>query len=92
MRDGTLKNYGTHHTALGRIRELEAQLGMPLTASVDDICMAWDRIEALEDALAARGNQPGAPASPAAAPLTKPAFATRPLFGLTRAMAANQKK
>ncbi len=92
MKDHIPGKYGSDEAALARIRELETQLGMPLTQAVDDICQAWDRIAALEDVVAARGTViPGKTTTAANRPATAMPAASKPLFGLQRAIAANRK-
>lgn len=88
MKDHILQKYASNDAALARVRELESQLGIPLTERCDDITAAWDRIAALEDAAAARtttasGEKPQ--------PKAQPAPQSKPLFGLARAIAANSK-
>src|ERR1043166_7930899 len=97
MQEHITRDYGTHEKANARIHELEAQLGIPRSEDIADICYAWDRLSVLEDLAAARQTAKlpetkPAKSSPAAAASPRPPCSTgKPLFGLARAIAANQR-
>jgi hypothetical protein len=92
MRTTTIQ-FATAATASARITQLQAQLGLPLTAAPQTIEQSWDLIEELETQLAAKGDlvvATPAKATPAkVAPAIAKVTAAKPeLFGIQRAAAA----
>ena len=73
MKADTLQ-FATEETAHARVNQLQAQLGIPLTAAAETINEAWDQIEALESKL----TQGTATATAPQPTPTKPAPVTVP--------------
>lgn len=97
MKDHILRNYGTPEAANARIHELESRLGIPRSDDIEEITSAWDRLSVLEEIAAVRnpGTSPSPKAgsnTPKAKTSSSPFLTDKPLFGLARAIAANQRK
>ena len=96
MKDNITRDFGTSEKAHARIHELEAQLGIPRSNDTEEICSAWDRLSILEDLAATKAPAPAPPSMqtqsiPPTAHTLPPISAGKPLIGLARAIAANQR-
>lgn len=90
MKPTTALEFKTAAQAHARINQLEASLGLPLSAQNPMINEAWDRIEQLETQLAAKPTTPpqAKPSAPAASHVDPSAPAKKELHGVERAAAA----